>query len=105
MTETKHIPTARRGRIFPEIQWNEQQKAQREAEREAFYQRCQPVFEQVRAELIATRYNWFVAVEPDSGEYFIDQDLEVVSLQCRQKYPDKIHYVFRINESGTCGTI
>ena len=32
--------TVRRGRIFPEIQWTEEQKAQKRAEREAFYQRC-----------------------------------------------------------------
>ncbi|MGF1935050.1 MAG: hypothetical protein RM347_011690 [Nostoc sp. ChiQUE02] len=105
MTETKPTRTARRGRIFPEIQWNEEQKARREAEREAFYQRCKPIFERVKSELIETHYNWFVAVEPDSGEYFVDKDLEVVSLQCRKQHPGKIHYAFRINESGDCGTI
>ena len=105
MTETKSARTVRRGRIFPEIQWNEEQKARSEAEREAFYQRCQPIFERVKLELIETHYNWFVAVEPDSGEYFLAQDLEVVSSQCRQQHPGKIHYTFRINGSGACGTI
>jgi hypothetical protein len=103
--ETKPTQQARRGRIFPEIQWTEEQKAQRQAEREAFYQRCQPIFEQVKAELIATHHNWFVAVEPDSGDYFIDKKLEVVGHQCRQKHPDKIPHIFRINETGACGTI
>ncbi|MDZ8068075.1 MAG: hypothetical protein RMY64_21005 [Nostoc sp. DedQUE08] len=105
MTETKPTRTARRGRIFPEIQWNEEQKALHEAKREAFYQRCKPIFERVKSELIETHYNWFVAVEPDSGEYFVDKDLEVVSLRCRKQHPGKIHYAFRINESGACGTI
>ncbi|MGJ5634134.1 hypothetical protein [Nostoc sp. CALU 1950] len=105
MTETKPARTARRGRIFPEIQWNEEQKERRSAEREALYQRCKPIFERVKSELIETHYNWFVAVEPDSGEYFIDKDLEVVSLRCREQHPGKIHYAFRINESGACGTI
>ncbi len=105
MTEVKATRTARRGRIFPEIQWTEEQKAQREAKREEFYQRCKPIFDKVQLELIATHYNWYMAVEPDSGEYFVAQDLEVVSLQCRQKYPNKIHYTFRINETGVCGTI
>ncbi|WP_242055545.1 MULTISPECIES: hypothetical protein [Nostocales] len=97
MTETKPTRTARRGRIFPEIQWTEEQKAQREAEREAFYQRCKPIFDKVKSELIETHYNWYVAVEPDSGEYFVDKNLEVVWQQCREKHPGKIHHTFRIN--------
>jgi len=52
-----------------------------------------------------THYNWFVAVEPDSGEYFIDKDSEVASGQCRAKHPGKIPHIFRINETGVCGTI
>jgi hypothetical protein len=101
----KTTATRRRGRIFPEIQWTPEQKAEREAERKAFYQRCYPIFDRVKTELIATHYNWFIAIEPDSGEYFIDRNLEVASLQCRDKHPGKLHYTFRINESGACGSI
>lgn len=74
MTEARATRTTRRGRIFPEIHWTEEQKAQHEAEREAFYQRCKPVFDKVKSELIETHYNWYVTVEPDSGEYFVNQD-------------------------------
>jgi hypothetical protein len=102
---TKTTATRRRGRIFPEIQWTTEQKAERESESEAFYQRCYPIFDRVKPELMATHYNWFIAIEPDSGEYFIDRDLEVTSLQCRAKHPGKLHYTFRINESGACGSI
>lgn len=105
MTINKSTRTARRGRIFPEIQWTEEQKAQREAEREAFYQRCKPIFDKVKSELFKTHYNWYITVEPDSGEYFIDKDLEAVWRKCHEKYPGKIHHTFRINETGACGTI
>jgi hypothetical protein len=105
MTETKPIRTVRRGRIFPEIQWTEEQFAEWEAEREAFYQRCKPIFDKVKAQLIETHYNWYVAVEPDSGEYFIDKDLEAAWHKCNEKYPGKIHHTFRINKTGACGTI
>lgn len=101
----KITATRRRGRIFPEIQWNPEQEATREAEREAFYQRCYPIFDRVKAESIVTHYNWFVAIEPDSGDRFIDRNLELASLKCKEKHPDKLHYTFRINESGACGTI
>jgi hypothetical protein len=91
----------RQGRIFPEIQWT----IDLVAEREAFYQRCYLIFDRVRSELILTHYNWYAAIEPDSGDRFIDRDLEAASLQCRSKHPSKLHYTFRINESGSCGTI
>ena len=64
-----------------------------------------PIFDKVKSELIETHYNWYIAIEPDSGEYFIDKNLEVASYQCRDKHSGKIHYTFRINETGTCGTI
>jgi hypothetical protein len=105
MTEVKQTRTARRGRIFPEIQWTEEQKAQWRAEREEFYQRCKPIFDRVKPELIETHYNCYMAVEPDSGEYFVDKDSGVASLQCREKHPGKIPHVFRINETGVCGSI
>ncbi len=37
MIEAKPTRTVRRGRIFPEIQWTEKQKAKRQTEREALY--------------------------------------------------------------------
>ena len=97
--------TVRRGRIFPEIQWTEEHKAQKRAEREAFYQRCKPIFDKVKSEFIETHYNWYVAVEPDSGDYFIDKDLNQVWQKCGDKHPGKIHHTFRINETGACGSI
>ncbi|GAA6622572.1 hypothetical protein [Scytonema sp. NUACC26] len=51
MTGTKPTRTVRRGRIFPEIQWTSEQKAQRQAEREALYHRALPIFNKVKPEL------------------------------------------------------
>ncbi len=105
MTNTKPTGTVRRGRIFPEIQWSDENKATRKAERAAFQQRCKVVFDRVQPDLIKTHYNWYMAVEPDSGDYFIDQDVEVATQMARQKHPNVIPFVFRINETGTSGTI
>ncbi len=74
MIEAKPTRTVRRGRIFPEIQWTEEQKAKRQVEREALYQRCKPIFDSVQSELIKTYYNWYITVEPESGDYFVDKD-------------------------------
>ncbi|MBD2301907.1 hypothetical protein H6G80_29825 [Nostoc sp. FACHB-87] len=105
MTEAKSTRTLRRGRIFPQIQWTEEQKSQWNAEREAFKQRCKFIFDQLQPELIRTHYNWYVAIEPESGDYFIDQDVLVVAKIAHEKYPSARLHVFRINETGMCGRI
>jgi hypothetical protein len=106
MTETKPTRTVvPLGRIFPEIQWTSEQKEQRESEREALYQRALPIFERLKPELIETHYNWYITIEPDSGEYFINQDRIKGALEARSKYPNHRLHTFRINETGACGTI
>ncbi|BAZ47422.1 hypothetical protein NIES4103_00230 [Nostoc sp. NIES-4103] len=105
MTEAKSTSTIRRGRIFPEIQWTEEQKVQWKAEREAFKKRCQAIFTQVQPQFIKTHYNWYMAVEPESGEYFINEDALVVAHQAHEKYPNARLHVFQINETGVCGRI
>jgi hypothetical protein len=105
MKETKPTRTVRRGRIFPEIQWTEEQETQWRSELNEFRKRCEMIFERVKPELIKTHYNWYIAIEPDSGDYFVGKTLEIPGQLCRDKYPDKIPHVFRINESGVCGTI
>jgi hypothetical protein len=105
MTEVKLTHTIHRGRIFPEIQWTEAQKAQWRAEQEAFYQRCKPIFNSVQSELIKTHYGWYMAVEPESGDYVVDKDELTAINMSRQKHPNSPVFIFRINETGVAGTI
>ena len=95
----------RRGRIFPEIQWTEERKAQEKARRQAFYQRCWTIFEELKPTILDKYYGWYIAIEPDSGDYYIDQDQEVASKLAREKHPDVIHQIFGINETGVSGKI
>ncbi|MBW4623178.1 MAG: hypothetical protein KME17_27950 [Cyanosarcina radialis HA8281-LM2] len=105
MTESISKPSKRRGRIFPERTLSPEELARSKAEREAFRRRCRAIFERVRPELIDKYYGWYIAVEPDSGDYFIDRDLEVASQKARDKHPNATHCVFCLNESGTTGSI
>ncbi|MUG95255.1 hypothetical protein F7734_23990 [Scytonema sp. UIC 10036] len=100
---TKH--PIRRGRIFPEHTIPPEELARRETERKERYQHCRPVFERVRDELIANHYNWFMIIEPDSSEYFIDLNEDVAIHKARQKYSRGTLVIFRINETGACGMI
>ena len=105
MTEAKSTRVASRGRIFPEIQWTEEQFAQWKVKQDEFHQRCKPIFDRVQPELIQTHYNWYMAVEPESGEYFVDKDEMTAIKMSRQKYPSSPVFVFKINETGVAGTI
>jgi hypothetical protein len=105
MTHSTPQKPKHRGRIFPEIQWSPEEKARRKAEDEAFYQRCRAMFERVRPNLIEQHYGWYIAIEPDSGDYFIDPNKEAASQKARQKHPNAIHHMFAINETGATGRI
>jgi len=80
-------------------------KARLEAEREARYQQARAIFERVRPEVIADRYNWYITIEPNSEDYFIDKDHMIALQKLREKHPQGKVVTFRLNETGTCGTI
>jgi hypothetical protein len=105
MNNANYQPVRRRGRIFPEIQWSEEEKARRIAERNAFHQRCRAIFDPIHAQLMQKHYGWYVAVEPESGDYFLDADKEMAHNNARQAHPSSIHCVFCLNETGACGRI
>ncbi len=105
MNESTSQKVIRRGRIFPEIQWSEEEKAKHKAEREEFHQRCRAIFDRVHSQLMEEHYGWYIAVEPESGDYFLDKDAETASQKARQQYPQSIHCLFCLNETGACGTI
>lgn len=105
MTQSTPQKTRRRGRVFPKIQWSPEEKAKWQAENAALHQRCRAIFEQVCPHLIQKHYGWYLAIEPDSGEYFLDSDKEKASQKAQQKYPQAIHCMFCLTETGATGKI
>ena len=105
MTATQPRRKPRRGRIFPEYTIPPEELARREEERDAFYRICYAVFERVRPALIAQHYNWFIIIEPNSGDYFIDPDEDVAEQKARQMHPRGMLGTFCINETGACGRL
>jgi hypothetical protein len=68
---------------------------------------CREVFERIRPELIDNHYNWFIAVDADTGNYLLDSQLQGLLEQLRKNYTDlnaKVT-IFRLNENGACGKI
>ncbi|MBW4513531.1 MAG: hypothetical protein KME64_44805 [Scytonematopsis contorta HA4267-MV1] len=105
MTQLSSNRTPRRGRVFPERQLSPEEKARRRAESEAFAQRCTVIFDSVKHELIKDHYDWFIIIEPDSGEYVMDVDKTVASQKANDKFGEKMRLMMRLNETGACGRI
>lgn len=95
----------RRGRVFPEYNLPAAELAKRQAEIDSFGQRCKAIWQKVCPELIENHYNWFMLIEPESGDYFIDADENLAEQKARQKYAHSMLGTFRINETGACGLI
>ncbi|MBC5797248.1 MAG: hypothetical protein ACKO9I_07310 [Sphaerospermopsis kisseleviana] len=105
MTNTKQVRRRQPGRIFPEFTIPPEELAKREAERNARGEKARVVFNRVRPELINDHYNWFMVIEPNSGDYFIDVEESGSEKKAREKYPQGWLVTFRINETGACGRI
>ena len=65
----------------------------------AFIKRCRAVFEDVRPQLIKDYAGWFVAIESDSGEYFLDEDHKLAKQKALAKYPDGMICTLQLVES------
>lgn len=102
MTQISARQTARQDRRFAQRQLSPEEKAQQEIELKEIERRSQEIFERIKPELIKDYYDWFMAIEPDSGDYFIDEDEDVALQKAREKYPNAWCAIFCINETGAC---
>jgi hypothetical protein len=69
------------------------------------HKRGRAIFENLRPELMQNHHNWFILIEPESGDYFVDQDEIVALTKAREKHPQVPFAIFRLNETGLCGRV
>ena len=105
MTTTKPVRPRRQGRLFPKYTIPPEELALRETEKNTRGKKARIYFDQICPQLIDEHYNWFITIEPNSGNYFIDKDIEVADQKARHQYPNGWLVTFRLNETGTCGRI
>ncbi len=105
MSKSISKPNLRGGRLFPERQLSQEEIHRRRTESKELSRRCHLVFDKVKPQLIEDHYEWYIVIEPDSGDYFIDQEADLASNKAHEKYPDKKCLVLRINETGACGRV
>ena len=65
------------------------------ATREAFIAKGKEVFERIREELAGE--SGVVAIEPESGDYFVGATLGKANAAASQKYPDRWLYFVRLD--------
>jgi len=56
--------------------------------------------EQLREKLERTNMNDFVAIEPDSGEYFFSRTLSEAIQASRAAHPDRLAFAMRVGHSA-----
>ena len=67
-----------------------------------FVRRAELVYEQRLREILeATHRDYFVAIEPDSGDHFLGRTLSDASAAARQAHPDRRTYVLRVGHPVT----
>ncbi|MGK7925857.1 MAG: hypothetical protein AB4290_11525 [Spirulina sp.] len=105
MTQTNSKQKPRYGRVFPEKRLSPEEIEKRRAEDKIFAERCHIIFDRVKPELIQDYYDWFILIEPDSGDYFIDREKTRAREKAHEKHPNKKCLIMQINETGACGRI
>ena len=96
-----------RDRIFTKSNIPSEELARRRAKRVEIGERCRAIFDRVCPEIIEQYYNCFIASEPESGNYLIEEKLDILIQKVRVCYPNKdVKWTtFRLNETGACGQI
>jgi len=66
----------------------------------SFIKRCRAVFEEVSPQLMQNYAGWFIAIDADSGEYFLDADHKLAKQKALAKYPDGMISTLQLVEKG-----
>lgn len=56
--------------------------------------------EKLKAELETSHLNWFVAIEPQSGEYFLGGTMSEARQAARAAHPDRLTYLLRVGHEA-----
>lgn len=71
------------------------------AELDEFVRRAEHFYEQkLRARLERSQPNQFVAIEPDSGDYFLGKTLTEAAQAARQAHPNRRSHLMRVGHQA-----
>ena len=61
--------------------------------------RADALYEKLREQLEKEHPEEIIAIEPDSGDYFVEKDRRQAEKKARAKYPDRIFFRRRIGDN------
>lgn len=73
--------------------------------REELDKTCFPTFERLYLELGERYKDWIVAIEPETGDYFIGLDDYEVLNRARKKYPRSQFFAYRLSDNPAADTL
>jgi len=65
-----------------------------------FSTKAQNVYKQIKNQLEKDHKDEYVAIEPDSGDYFLGNDQIEVITKAKKKHPNKIFYLIKIGHEA-----
>lgn len=65
-----------------------------------FSAKAQDIYKQIKNQLEKDHKEEFIAIEPDSGDYFLGGDQMEAVTKAKKKYPDKIFYLIKIGHEA-----
>ena len=65
-----------------------------------FIKRSRQLYNKLCPELIKDYSGWYIAIEPDSSDYFLNANKAVAQQLARQKYPERLICTFQLIATG-----
>ena len=65
-----------------------------------FIKRSRQFYNRLCPELIKDYSGWYIAIEPDSSDYFLNANKAVAQQLARQKYPERLICTFQLIATG-----
>ena len=62
--------------------------------------RSRQIYDSICPYLSKNHPGWYVVIEPDSGDYFLNVDKDLAKNEARQKYPKRLFCAFKLITSG-----
>ena len=77
----------------------------RDTVEQPFIEDCRAIYRQLLPLLIADHRGEVIAIEPQSGDYFLGENLDSASAKALAQYPDRLFGFFRVDEFPTVVTL
>ncbi len=69
---------------IPQVDWNE------------FAEKGRAVYERLKEQLLPQYKGWFIAIDPETGDYALGRDPTEANQALRKRHPSKVFYLMRV---------